>query len=180
VPDRAATTNSDGRNVSQSRLNERKFGRGSCIWTNVAGQLGTTPAHEAGALLGIVSARLGGGVLHDRPLHQNELDAGRSEDLKRHLAAMGRFHRYSLLCVPQRRCIESARAHRARASALPYRASDTTLRLVTYFDRDMELVWTPKHLDKMSWHRSSSVQLSLCNQNILSFQRTPQPSELTV
>ena len=31
--------------------------------------------------------------------------------------------------------------------------------LVTYLDRDMELVWTPKHLDKMSWHRSSSVQI---------------------
>src|ERR1700683_508083 len=31
--------------------------------------------------------------------------------------------------------------------------------LVTYLDRDMEFVWTPKHLDKMSWHRSSSVQI---------------------
>jgi hypothetical protein len=41
--------------------------------------------------------------------------------------------------------------------------------LVTYLDRDMELVWTPKHLDKMSWHRSSSVQI-----------KPLQPSELTV
>ena len=31
--------------------------------------------------------------------------------------------------------------------------------LVTYLDRDMEFVWTPEHLDKMSWHRSSSVQI---------------------
>src|SRR5580698_7797745 len=31
--------------------------------------------------------------------------------------------------------------------------------LVTYLDRDMELVWTPKHSDKMSWHRNSSVQI---------------------
>ncbi len=31
------------------------------------------------------------------------LSAGRSEELTRYLAAMSRFHRYSLLCVPQRR-----------------------------------------------------------------------------
>lgn len=31
--------------------------------------------------------------------------------------------------------------------------------LVAYLDRDMEFVWTPKHLDKMSWHRSSSVPI---------------------
>ena len=31
--------------------------------------------------------------------------------------------------------------------------------LVAYLDRDMEFVWTPMHLDKMSWHRSSSVQI---------------------
>src|SRR5580700_4338944 len=37
--------------------------------------------------------------------------------------------------------------------------SVNTSRLVTYLDRDMEFVWTPKHLDKMSWHRSSSVQI---------------------
>jgi hypothetical protein len=36
----------------------------------------------------------------------------------------------------------------------------TTCRLlVTYLDRDMEFVWTPEHLDKMSWHQSSSVQI---------------------
>ena len=31
--------------------------------------------------------------------------------------------------------------------------------LVTHLDHDMEFVWTPKHLDKMSWHRNSSVQI---------------------
>ena len=62
--------------------------------------------------------------------------------------------------LPSSRCIESAQTHRARACALPTRASDTTLGLlVTYLDRDMEFVWTPKHLEKMSWHRSSSVQI---------------------
>src|SRR3984957_10760494 len=45
-------------------------------------------------------------------------------------------------------------------SRLAHRASDTTLGLiVTYLDRDMEFVLTPKHLDKMSWHRSSSVKI---------------------
>src|SRR2546422_3898793 len=32
--------------------------------------------------------------------------------------------------LPSSRCIESARTHRARAGALPLRASDTTLRLL--------------------------------------------------
>ena len=52
--------------------------------------------------------------------------------------------------------------------------------LVTYLDRDMEFVWTPKHLDKMGCTGIGRFKLSLCNQQILSFQRTPQPSELTV
>jgi len=39
------------------------------------------------------------------------------------------------------------------------RSLTTSRLLVTYFDRDMEFVWTPKHLDKMSFHRSSSVQI---------------------
>ncbi len=39
------------------------------------------------------------------------------------------------------------------------RSLPTSRLLVTYLDRDMEFAWTPKHLDKMSWHRSSSVQI---------------------
>ena len=39
------------------------------------------------------------------------------------------------------------------------RSLPTSRLLVTYLDRDMELVWTAKHLDNMSWHRSSSVQI---------------------
>jgi hypothetical protein len=39
------------------------------------------------------------------------------------------------------------------------RSLPTSRLLVTYLDRDMEFVWTPRHLDKMSWHRSSSVQI---------------------
>jgi hypothetical protein len=31
--------------------------------------------------------------------------------------------------------------------------------LVTYLDRDMEFVWTLKHLEKTNWQRSSSVQI---------------------
>src|SRR5580700_4077823 len=38
------------------------------------------------------------------------------------------------------------------------RSLTTSRLLVTYLDRDMEFGWTPKHLDKMSWHPSSSVQ----------------------
>jgi hypothetical protein len=46
------------------------------------------------------------------------------------------------------------------ASSSDARASDTALGLlVTCLDRDMEFVWTPKHLDKTGWHRSSSVQI---------------------
>jgi hypothetical protein len=52
--------------------------------------------------------------------------------------------------------------------------------LVTYLDRDMELVWTPKHLDKMSWHRSSSVQIKPLQPTNSFFSANPQPSELTV
>jgi hypothetical protein len=32
--------------------------------------------------------------------------------------------------------------------------------LVTYLDRDMEFVWTLKHLDEMSWQTSSLVQIN--------------------
>ena len=40
------------------------------------------------------------------------------------------------------------------------RRSRTTSRLlVTYLDRDMEFVWTPKHSDKMRWHWNSPVQI---------------------
>ena len=31
------------------------------------------------------------------------LNAGRTEELTRYLEAMSRFHRYSLLCIPQHR-----------------------------------------------------------------------------
>jgi len=39
------------------------------------------------------------------------------------------------------------------------RRSLPTSRLVTYLDRDMDFVWTLKHLDKTSWQRGSSVQI---------------------
>jgi hypothetical protein len=39
--------------------------------------------------------------------------------------------------------------------------------VVTYLDRDMDFVWTLKHLDKTSWQRSSSVQI-----------KPPQPKNL--
>jgi len=35
----------------------------------------------------------------------------------------------------------------------------TSRLLVTNLDRDMEFVWTLKHLDKTSWQGSSSVQI---------------------
>jgi hypothetical protein len=38
-------------------------------------------------------------------------------------------------------------------------SGSTSRLLVTYLDRDMEFVWTPKHSDKMSWHRNSSIQI---------------------
>jgi hypothetical protein len=34
---------------------------------------------------------------------------------------------------------------------------NTSRLLVTYLHCDMELVWTLKHSDKMSWHQSSAV-----------------------
>src|SRR5713101_6992967 len=39
------------------------------------------------------------------------------------------------------------------------RSLPTSRLLVTYLDRDIEFVWTLKHLDKTSWQRSSSVQI---------------------
>jgi hypothetical protein len=45
---------------------------------------------------------------------------------------------------------------------LPLRASDTTLRLfVTYLDRDLEFVWTLKHLDKTNWQNQASATKTL-------------------
>ncbi len=47
-------------------------------------------------------------------------------------------------------------------------------------DRDMEFVWTLKHLDKTSWQRSSSVQIKppqLKSVLFQSFLQTLQPSE---
>ena len=41
--------------------------------------------------------------------------------------------------------------------------------LVTYLDRDVEFVWTLKHLCKTNWQRSSSVQIKPRNQKQHSF-----------
>jgi hypothetical protein len=50
---------------------------------------------------------------------------------------------------------------------------DTCRLLVAYLDRDMEFVWTPKHLDKMSWHRSSSVPIKPLRQTNYFFSANP-------
>src|SRR5258708_38434617 len=57
---------------------------------------------------------------------------------------------------------------------------NTSRLLVTYLDRDMDFVWTLKHLDKTSWQRGSSVQIKPLQSIVLSCERVPgtlQPSE---
>src|SRR6266852_4578836 len=48
------------------------------------------------------------------------------------------------------------------------RSLPTSRLLVTYLDRDMDFVWTLKHLDKTSWQRSSSVQIKPLQALVLS------------
>jgi len=42
--------------------------------------------------------------------------------------------------------------------------------VVIYLDRDMEFVWTLKHLHKTSWQWSSSAQIKSLQPKFLSFQ----------